>query len=84
MTMPIRGRSIADLIRMRGDIAGQQAMESGDIWGGAMPGIAQSLGQALTAYVPARAADQEAKQWQNYARAYDDYLKIMRPGGIGF
>lgn len=79
--MPIRGRSIADLIRMRGDIAGQQAMESGDIWGGAMPGIAQAVGQGLGGYLQQR---QESKQMQDYARAYDDWLKIMRPGGIGF
>ena len=81
MPAPVRGRSIADLIRMRGDIAGQQAMESGNIWGGAIPGIAQAVGQGLGGYLQER---QQAKQWQDYARAYDDYLKIMNPGGIRF
>ena len=66
---------------MRGDIAGQQAMDSGDIWGGAIPGIAQSLGQGLGGFLQQR---QESKQMQDYARAYDDYLKIMNPGGIRF
>jgi hypothetical protein len=77
----LRGRSIADLIRMRGDIAAEREMESGNIWGGALPGIASTLNQGLGQYLQGR---QESKQWQDYARAYDDYLKIMRPGGIGF
>ena len=41
----------------------------------------QALGQGLGGYLQER---QQAKQWQDYARAYDDYLKIMNPGGIRF
>ena len=82
--MPIRGRSIADLIRMRGDIAAEQGINSADIWGGAIPGIAQSLGQGLAGYSQARQQDQQAKHMQDYARAYDDWLKIMNPSGIRY
>ena len=45
---PVGGRlgaSIADLIREQGDIRAQRALNSGALWGNAIAGIGQAIGQ---------------------------------------
>ena len=60
---------ISDLILRAGDIAAQNKMQQGDIWGGTVAGLGQLAGGAIQDYQAQKAAQAKAQQEQEQKRA---------------
>ena len=62
---------ISDLILRAGDIAAQNKMQQGDIWGGTVANLGQLAGQTMQEYGAQKAASEREEAWNSYLDSGD-------------